>query len=136
MGRDRKFDPGIPEDLLRKLGQLGNELFLLRAKRGLTTAQVARMVGIGAATYRAYESGDRCPSEGTCLRLSQVLQCDAVWLMAYLDDWSEAHRTQNSDGPPAPSTEGMEATASDQDAEGGETLDPDLPGQASTGETE
>lgn len=47
-----------------------DRLAALRAERGLTHEDMARLVGVGTSTWRAWEAGDRVPSELTLLGIS------------------------------------------------------------------
>ena len=58
---------------LHLLIQLGARLRELRKSEGLSTVEMANLVGVSRATLRAVEAGDPTPSMGTYLRVMSAL---------------------------------------------------------------
>jgi len=72
---------------------VGERIVMLRSKRGLSQAELARRASIGQSTLHGYESGSR-PTQGMsiaiALRLARVLGVTVDYLVgAYEDETGE-----------------------------------------------
>lgn len=65
---------------------LGERLKRLRKMRGLTSNQVAEMVGVARSTYAGYETDHRQPPLETLHRLAEVLNTSTDYLIGLTDD--------------------------------------------------
>ena len=60
--------------------QISNQLRARRTHLGLSTMSVARVLGIGANQYRAYESGAKLTPELLLTRIAEYFGVPALWL--------------------------------------------------------
>ena len=60
--------------------QIGNQLRARRTHLGLSTMSVARVLGIGANQYRAYETNAKLPPELLLTRIAEYFAVPALWL--------------------------------------------------------
>jgi transcriptional regulator with XRE-family HTH domain len=60
----------------------GDRLRQLRSKKGLTQAELARVLSIGESTVSFYESGKRQPDYETLNRLADCFGCSVEYLVS------------------------------------------------------
>ncbi len=63
-------------------------LKLARENLNISKAEAARRIGLTAASYVRYESGDRCPSPQVIMAIAEKLSTSAAFLSGETDDIS------------------------------------------------
>ncbi len=56
-------------------------LNFIRKSKGFTALQMSNNLHIALRSYRAYESGDRCPSLDTLIKIADILGVSTDWLL-------------------------------------------------------
>ena len=71
----------IPFDITKDRGVFANRLRALRKRRAFSQKQVAAYLGMSPAAYGYYERGERTPTAGMLIRLSQLYHGDVLLLL-------------------------------------------------------
>lgn len=59
----------------------GKRLRLMRMKRGLTQPQIAELLNVALRSYQCYESGTRCPSYESLVKIGDILNVSIDYLL-------------------------------------------------------
>lgn len=68
--------------------KFSNILKTLRTKRGMSQADLARLLGIGRSTIAGYENGTRKPDHETLLQIAACFQVSTDFLLGNYPDYS------------------------------------------------
>jgi transcriptional regulator with XRE-family HTH domain len=71
------------------MASFGENLMILRKRKGLKQAEVAEMLGITGAAWSEYERNRSEPSIKDLLKISKILDCDVVALLSGLPTVNE-----------------------------------------------
>lgn len=72
----------------------GKRLRQLRKEKGLTQAELAKLLSIGESTVSFYESGKRQPDYETLIRLAEVFNVSVDYLLGRTE-----HKAPNTNKP-------------------------------------
>ncbi len=78
------------------MGHLGERLANLRREKGLSQAELARLLGLGQSTIAMYEKNRRTPDPATLERLADFFHVSVDYLLGRAGRASRPETTQNS----------------------------------------
>lgn len=73
----------------------GNRLRQLRKAKGLTQAELAKLLSIGESTISFYESGKRQPDYETLIRIADLFNVSVDYLLGRTDDTTDIYKLKN-----------------------------------------